>query len=200
MERSRKMKGWLGLVLGTAGGAGILLGVLQAANPIAPAPLKVGVVDLAKVVDNYQKKKDREAELNKVRDASAVQLKELQKKLEGMGSELELLDKNSPEFAAKRRTFSEKQEELVMKTRLAEREVMEKLEQYLQEVYNEILSKIAEYRAANNFDFIVRVDVRPLSTQERIVDQLDRKIILAFGKSFDVTDDVIVFLNKSYAK
>jgi len=179
---------------------GLLLTLLHAGPPAGPTPLKVGVIDLAKVVDNYQKKKDREAELNKTREAAAAQLKDLQKKIEGMASEMDLLDKNSPEFPAKRRLLSEKQEELVMKTRLAEREVMEKLEQYLQEVYNEILTKVGEYREQNNFDLIFRVDNRPLTTQERIIDQLDRKILMSSAKPLDITDDVIAFLNKSYAK
>lgn len=87
-----------------------------------------------------------------------------------------------------------------MKTRLAEREVMEKLEGYLQEVYSEILAKIGEYQDKNQFDFIFRIDTRPLTTQERIIDQLDRKLLLANAKTFDVTDDVIAYLNQSYAK
>jgi Skp family chaperone for outer membrane proteins len=176
------------------------VGVLQAGSQISPGPLKIGVVDLFKVVDGYQKKKDREVELNKARDAAAAQLKELQKKIEGMASELELVDKSSPDYPAKKRTLSEKQEELLMRSRLAEREVMGKLEQYLQEVYSEVLAKIAEYREKNNFDFILRADTRPLTTQERIIDQLDRKVIMASSKAFDVSDDVIAFLNQSYTK
>ena len=187
-------------VVALAVSGGLLFSLLHAGTPAGPVPLKVGVVDLSKVVDNYQKKKDREAELNKTRAAAAAQLKDLQKKIEGMASEMDLLDKNSPEFPAKRRLLSEKQEELVMKTRLAEREVMEKLEQYLQEVYNEILTKVGEYREQNNFDLIFRVDNRPLTTQERIIDQLDRKILMSSAKPLDITDDVIAFLNKSYAK
>jgi len=187
-------------ILAWVASGSFVLGLLHAGGPVAPSPLKVGVVDLSKVVDNYQKKKDREAELNKTRDAAAAQLKELQKKIEGMASEMELLDKSSAEFPAKRRLLSEKQEELLMKTRLAEREVMEKLELYLQEVYSEILAKIAQYRERNNFDLIFRIDTRPLTTQERIIEQLDRKILMSNAKTLDITDDLIAFLNESYAK
>jgi len=173
---------------------------LYGGSQINSAPLKVGVVDLAKVIDGYQKKKDREADLNKARETAAAQLKALQKKIESMNSEIELIDKKSPEFLTKKRELLEKQEELIMRSRLADREVQEKLEQYLQEVYSEILAKIEEYRAANKFDFIFRQDPRPLTTQERIVFQLDRKLLMASDKSFDVTDDVIAFLNQSYTK
>jgi Skp family chaperone for outer membrane proteins len=175
------------------------LSILCAGNQVSPGPLKVGVVDLFKVVDGYQKKKDREAEINKVREASAAQLKELQKKIEGMVSEMNLMDKNGPDFIAKKRQLTEKQEELLMRTRLAEREVMGKLEEYLQEVYSEVLAKIGEYREHNSFDMIVRMDSRPVTTQEPILAQLDRKLLLSSVKTLDVTDDVIAFLNQTYA-
>ncbi len=193
------MRNWFG-VAALAVSGGLLLGLLHAGTQIAPGPLKVGTVDLVKIVDGYQKKKDREAELNKVRDEAAGKLKALQKQIESMNAELDLLDKKSPDYPAKRRTFLEKQEELIMKSRLADREVSDKLEQYLQEVYSEILAKIEDYRAQNNFDFILRVDNRPLTTQERIAYQLDRKVLIASSKTFDVTDDVVAFLNQAYAK
>lgn len=178
----------------------VMSSVAHGQGQVAPAPLKVGVVDLAKVVDGFQKRKDREAELNKIREAAANQLKELQKKVEGLSAEMELLDKSSPDFMAKKKLLAEKQEELLVKTRLADREIGEKLEQYLQEVYSEILARIDEYRAQNNYDFIIRVDKRPLTTQEPIVTQLDRKVILSHAITFDITDKVIAFLNQAYTK
>jgi len=157
-------------------------------------------VDLAKVVDGYQKKKEREADLNKARETATAQLKALQKKIESMSSEIDLLDKKSTEYPAKRKELLEKQEELLMRARLADREMTEKVNQYLQEVYSEILAKIEDYRAKNNFDFIIRVDNRPLNTQESIASQLDRKTFIASSKTFDVSDDVIAFLNESLNK
>ena len=79
---------------------GLLLALSHAGAPAGPTPLKVGVIDLSKVVDNYQKKKDREVEINKAREAAAVQLKDIQKKIEGMAAQMDLLDKTSPEFTA----------------------------------------------------------------------------------------------------
>jgi Skp family chaperone for outer membrane proteins len=178
----------------------LVLGMLHAGSQVTSGPLKVGVVDLVKVVDGYQKKKDRETELNKSREAMAGQLKALQKKIESMSSEIDLLDKKSTEYPAKRKELLEKQEELLMRARLADREMTEKVNQYLQEVYSEILAKIEDYRAKNNFDFIIRVDTRPLNTQESIASQLDRKTFIASSKTFDVSDDVIAFLNESLAK
>jgi Skp family chaperone for outer membrane proteins len=186
------------LLVGAISGC-LVLSMLHAGSQISPSPLKVGVVDLFKVVDGYQKKKDREVEINKVREAAGASLKDLQKRIEGMVSELELVDKNSPDFPTRKKLISEKQEELLMKTRLAEREVMEKLEQFLQEIYSEILARIGEYQQKNQFDFIFRIDARPLTNQERIIDQLDRKLLMASAKTFDITDDVTAFLNQSYS-
>jgi len=189
---------WTGMFLAFFLCANMVCGTARAQDKAAPAPLKVGVVDLMKVVDGFQKRKDREAELNKIRDTAATQLKDLQKKVESLSSEMDLLDKNGPDFMAKKKLLAEKQEEQLIKTRLADRDIREKLEQYLQEVYSDILTRIDEYRTRNNFDFILRVDKRPLTTQEPIIVQLDRKIILSHANSFDVTDDVIAFLNQAY--
>jgi Skp family chaperone for outer membrane proteins len=194
------MKGRLIWFVTMAALGGLALGMLSAGTQVAPAPLKVGVVDLSRVADAYQKRKDREADLNTRRDAAAAQLKELQKKVEALSSEIELLDKNGPQYAAKKRQLIEKQEELLMKARLADREVLEKMEQYLQEVYSEILAKVSEYRDRNHFDFIFRLDTRPLSTQERIADQLDRKLLLSSAKAFDITEDMILFVNQPQPK
>ena len=184
-----------GVVLGA-----FLLGILQAGTSVGLAPLKVGTVDLNKVVEGFQKKKDLEAEINKLRDGAAAGLKELQKKITTLSSELDLVDKNSGQYSAKKQVILEKQEELLMRTRLAEREVSEKLAQYLQEVYSEVLAKVSEYRDKNGFDLLLRSDTRPLTAQERIGEQLDRKLLLASVKSLDVTDDFVAFLNQSYAK
>ena len=193
------MKSLFGWIVAALVSGGLVLSILHAGNQVSPGPLKVGVVDLFKVVDGYQKKKDREVEINKVREASAAQLKDLQKAIDGMVSEMNLMDKNSPDFLAKKKALTEKQEELIMRTRLAEREMMAKLEQYLQEVYSEILAKIGDYRERNGFDLIIRLDTRPLTTQEPILAQLDRKLLLSSVKTLDVTDDVIAYLNQSYA-
>ena len=184
-----------GVVLGA-----FLLGILHAGTSVGPAPLKVGTLDLTKVVEGFQKKKDLEAEINKLRDGAAAGLKDLQKNITTLSSELDLLDKNSAEYSAKKQVILEKQEELLMRTRLAEREVSEKLAQYLQEVYSEVLTKVSEYRDKNSFDLLLRSDTRPLTAQERIGEQLDRKLLLASVKSLDVTDDFVAFLNRSYTK
>jgi Skp family chaperone for outer membrane proteins len=173
-----------------------VLGILQAGNPITPGPLKIGVVDLAKVADGYQKRKERESEINKAIREAESQLKAFQKKIESMSSELDLLDRKSPEYSTKRKELVEKIEEARMRRRLAEIELNEKGTQYLQEVFSEILAKVEEYRAANNYDFILRVDNKPLTSQ----DQLVLKMVMAYNNAFDVTDDVIAYLNKSPQK
>jgi len=189
----RKMMAW---TVPVAVAGCLVLGILHAGNPISPGPLKIGVVDLAKVADGYQKRKDRETEINKAIQAAEGQLKAFQKKVESMSSEVDLLDRKAPEYSGKRKELVEKIEEARMRRRLAEIELNEKGTLYLQEVFSEILAKVEEYRAANNFDFILRVDNKPLASQE----QLLLKMVMAHNKAFDVTDDVIAYLNKSLQK
>ena len=190
------MKKGIALIVPFVALGAFVLGILHAGNPISSGPLKIGVVDLAKVADGYQKRKDRETEINKAIQEAEGQLKAFQKKIESMSSELDLLDRKATEYSVKQKELVEKIEEARMRRRLAEIELNQKGTQYLQEVFGEILAKVEEYRAANNFDFILRVDNKPLASQ----DQLVSKMVMAHNKAFDVTDDVIAYLNKSLQK
>ena len=123
----------------------------QAADPPAGA-LKVATVDLQRVVDQYQKRKDMQEDLKKFKAGTEASLKGLQKQVDAVKGELDLLNEDSPDYDRKKRELEEKREVLVLKGRLAEKEVVEKWAKGLETIYNEILDKIHDMVELGDID------------------------------------------------
>ncbi len=200
-ERSLAMFARCVLYLCFAAVAGFLSRTLPAQDQPAPKPLKIGVVDLRVLMDSCQMRKDKEAEINKRKDAEAAKLKEERKQLDGVKSELDLMPKDNPQFFEKSKEFSRKQEAFLLKNRWAEADVLELWEKTFLTVYTDILHQIESFRQKNDYDIILRYDSQPLGgAGTRVIDQLDRKVIMARAASVDVTDALIQFVNDAYAK
>ena len=169
----------------------------QAADASAGA-LKVGTVDLQRVVDQYQKRKDMQEDLKKFKAGTEASLKDLQKQVDAVKGELDLLNEGSPDYDKKKRELEEKREILVLKGRLAEKEVVEKWAKGLETIYNEILEKVDKFREKAGYDLLLRIDVAPLkaTTLEDMREHLNRKMVLSRSQAVDVTDALIKFINE----
>jgi Skp family chaperone for outer membrane proteins len=169
----------------------------QAADPPVGA-LKVGTVDLQRVVDQYQKRKDMQEDLKKFKAGTEASLKDLQKQVDAVKGELDLLNEGSPDYDKKKRELEEKREILVLKGRLAEKEVVEKWAKGLETIYNEILEKTDKFREKAGYDLLLRIDVAPLkaTTLEDMREHLNRKMVLSRSQAVDVTDALIKFINE----
>lgn len=189
---------WL-LYLGLGLFIGLFFSISQVRSQSAEKPLKIGVFDLRLLMDKCELRKDKEIEINKMKDTEAAKLKEERKELDGLKSELDLMAKDNPQLAQKSKEYARKQEALALKSRWAEADVLENWEKTFQEVYSEVLRQIEEFRAKNGYDLILRYDSQPLSgSGGRVIDQLDRKIVIARAPSIDVTDALVDFINKAY--
>ena len=178
------------------------LSIMASMSAAGEKALKVGIVDFDRIVDEYQMKKDRESELKKMQQAKQEDIQKRVKEIEALGEEIRMLDESNPERKAKRWLYAEKRALLEAARQVAGKEFEEKYKEAIEKVYNKILSEIEEFRKQHGYDFIIRVDTKPLKSDslELMSQHLDRKLILAFSKSFDVTDEVISFLNERYAK
>lgn len=172
-----------------------------AQSEAAAKPMKIGVLDLRRLMDNCQLRKDKEVEINKMKDEEAAKLKEEKKALDELKAGIDRLPKDAPDLAEKAKELTRKQEALLLKNRWAEADVLETWEKTFQSVYSDVLRMIEDFREKNNYDLILRYDSQPLGAGgARVIDQLDRKVVMARAASVDVTDALIKYVNDTYAQ
>jgi len=179
----------------------LLVSKAWAQSEAAAKPMKIGVLDLRLLMDKCQLRKDKEVEINKMKDEEAAKLKEEKKALDQIKAEIERMPKDAPNLAEKTKEFARKQEALVLKNRWAEADVLEAWEKTFQSVYSDVLRMIEDFRQKNGYDLILRYDSQPLGAGgARVIDQLDRKVVMARSASADVTDALIKYVNDTYAQ
>jgi Skp family chaperone for outer membrane proteins len=180
--------------------AGVVVASLRwAASQPAQAPFKIAVLDLRRLTDQCQMRRDKETELNRMKDAEEAKLKEQGQALDRMKAELDGLPKDDPQLAEKSKQYGRRQEEFMLRKRWAEADVLETWDKTFQSVYGDLLARVEEFREKNGYDIILRYDSQALGAGgARIIDQLDRKIVMARARSVDVTDAVVHYINETY--
>jgi len=147
--------------------------------------VKIGYVDLEKVFQEYQKKKDLETELQAEGEAKRRELAEKRQELEELQKEYEAQKLLLTEEAKK-----ERQEEIARKSEALKNfldkissQMKEKENRYTQEILSDIMKKIEEIAKREGYSFI-----------------LDRQALLyaASAPELDLTQLVITELNKEY--
>ena len=177
---------------------GLLFSRTWAGGQAQEKPLKIGVLDLRRLMDNSLHRKEKLADIDKMNADVQAKGKEQTKLLDAMKAEIEALPKDSPDVADKTKEYIHKQEELALHNRWSEADIMEKVGKMSQAVYGEILRLVDEYREKNAFDVIFQLDSQALVPGMAIVDQLQRRAVLARGNSVDVTDALIKYVNDIY--
>ena len=165
MKRTIRVLAWALVLFLAAGGA-----------PLQAAEMKIGIVDLGRVFDSYQKTKEAErtleAEGSKKTEERSKKIEEV-KKLKG---ELELL--NDKAKAEKQAVVDQKVQEL----QAFDREVRETLgrerNRVIQEILKEIDGTVKAYGRDNGYTLL-----------------LDDRALLYGTRDMDVTDAIIQLLN-----
>jgi len=158
-----------------------MLAMVVGTSGTALAADRIAFVDVAKVFDDYEKTKvfDKElAEIGKekqtIRDNLVLEIRRLK-------DELALLsDKGKSD---KQQGIDQKLRELQAFDQGAQRELGEKREKIIKEVFKDIDDVMKKYGEKNKFDFI-----------------LNERLLLFRSDKFDVTEDIIGELNARYKR
>jgi Skp family chaperone for outer membrane proteins len=179
----------------------ILLSKTWVVGQPAEKPLKIGILDLRNLMDNCQMRKDKEVEINRVKDAEAAKLNEEKKTLDGIKAEIDLMANDDPKKPDRAKDYTRKQDLWVLKNNWLQADVLESLDKALRSVYGDALRMIEEFREKNGYDVILQYDSRPLGgAGVSIRDQLAAKAVMARAASVDVTDAVTKYINEAYER
>ncbi len=138
-------------------------------------------VDLEKVFNEYQKTKDEEAKLTKVGEEKQNEIDAKLKDIDQMKADIDLMsDKEKGEMKAK---LDKKMEELRQFDRQVRVDLMRQRNEIIKGILDEIDKVIAEYGKSKGYSII-----------------FNSRALLYKNKGFDITDEVIEYLNKNYKK
>ncbi|MEW6358480.1 MAG: OmpH family outer membrane protein [Planctomycetota bacterium] len=187
------------LVGGMAVGALVVMGFLHGSavgKTESSTPLKIGVVNLEKVMTIYPPKVKLEKVWQEQKEKSQAELQALADELEALAKEIEALDRKSDEAKEKRLAMAEKQAKLQVRKAVAEQELVQRYKASIEVIYNEVLGDVEEFRRKMGYDLIIQFSGDPMASPsfEQLQMQMIRKIVLASNSSLDMTDKMIEFV------
>lgn len=163
---------------------------------------KFGFMDVRAVFEKYEKTRDREKEINDEYRAGVEEIRAQKLDLEKKRQEIDLFGPNSPERREKEREFALRAFEIQFKEEWLKEQVKDRLRKSTEEIYAEVLARVADFAAKNGLRAIFKIDEDAIDSDSR--DELKLKIhtrsVLYHQKGDDVTEPVIAFLNEEYRK
>lgn len=146
-----------------------------------PAGSNYAFVDVAGVFDGYEKTKENDKDLQEEGVQKEREREALVEEIRALKDELVLLNDDAKE--KKQEALDEKVQELQDFDRDAKRELGQKRNKLVREIFQDIDSVIQRYGERKGYDLI-----------------LNERALLYKNKKLDITEDVLKELNKGYKK
>ncbi|MEW6357822.1 MAG: OmpH family outer membrane protein [Planctomycetota bacterium] len=178
--------------------------LFRAATPVTgqEGSLKIGVIDLNRIVKDCKMGKDRVQELDVAYQEKRTELERQRDDVGKLGEELKLLDPASEEAVNKRKELAEKAALLRAQADVAASEWQRKYASAHKEVYTVIFKELDKFRKANGFHVLLRIDALELGDLDpmQVKALLRSNVVLNADPSLDVTDKIIAILDQGYVK
>ena len=138
-------------------------------------------VDIAKIVDEYQKKKDNDSVLQALGKQKEDEREAIVQEVKQMRDELALLSEDAK--AKKQEAIEEKVRGLQEFDQTVQRDLNQQRNRILKEIFEDIDATISEYGQSKELDFI-----------------FNERVLVFRAAKYDVTMDILTELNANYAK
>jgi Skp family chaperone for outer membrane proteins len=176
-----------------------------AESALAPAPVTVAIVEVARVMNGLNELKERN-DIGKIRGAELEKkLQEVEQTIKNIDAELETV---IPKNDTKRRTqaMADKFEaENLLKARFQAYKQLLDLENgdIIRDIYAKVILAVEDFAKKNNYDLVLLDDrgmmLPPVGGQERLKAIIENKRILFAKPELDITDRIITIMNNDHA-
>lgn len=166
----------------------------------APAgPVKIGLVDMTRVFNGYQKFADLRAALQADVKNTMGEGNQLKAQMEKIKEELKLLKPGSEEYIKREQDFAQIGSDLNAKGQLAKVQLQRKEAEIFQTIYGEATSVIKLYAEHFKYSMVMRFNSAEIDPEKpnTIVNGLN-KLVIYHRPQDDITDAVIDYLNRKY--
>ncbi len=165
------------------------------------AELKVGVLNLNNVFDNYDKRTAMEEDFKDVRDREEDILVEKQDSLLDLRDELQLLEQGSEARKELSAELEKKVLILQLEEEVARRNLSLKEKEYYEELYLDISEAVEAIGSEEGFDLILKKEI--IDPRSADLMELRLKIgigtVMYFSEALDITDLVTEYLNERFS-
>jgi Skp family chaperone for outer membrane proteins len=161
-------------------------------------PVRVAVIDISAVFENYDKKKDVEAKLKKEVEDKEKEFGDKQNELKKLQDQLKTLDEGTPQH--RDLTLKVRGMEYEMKNRQKEilKELRTKQMDSLKEIRDEITADIKKYAEGLNLDLVLEKQV--VGGAEGDANYFKWPFVHYAKGELDITEDIVKRLNAQYGK
>ena len=163
---------------------------------------KIGFVSLDRVLRGYDRRKDSEGDLRKLRTSLDKNLESLSAKVKRLNGEIEQLAADTPERREKEEKFTAAYREFQTANRENQRILTTRSARALQDIYADILREAEALGREGRYDIIFKTQSadRPARTHDQAVLQISQQIVLYSKPEYDISDAVVERLNRQYAE
>lgn len=160
---------------------GVILPIVLSLRISNAKELKIGVVDVEKIYNEYEKAKKAKESIQEKRTEKQLELSKKQAELKRLVDEYN--EKKSKLKESEMKEYEKKINDLTTEintfVRLTNQQLIEENRKNTQTLLNEIAKVIQDYAKTNGYDLIV-----------------DKKSLPYFSNSFDISDEIIKILNE----
>ncbi len=187
---------YLGIALALAVGVGPAYALLSMA-PIRPAV--IAFVDLQKVFNLSDGRAEAQAELEALGQKLDDQVETLRQEIKTLQADLELLVPGTPKHDEAEKTVVAAAADLLALIDFKAAKLDAKTAQSRTLVYDEIVLAAVEFAEQHDIDFILTddsiLDLRP-GTDVQVVQQMSLRRVVYANPEFDITDELIAWINE----
>lgn len=170
-----------------------------AAAPAAPAPVKIGLVDMARVFKEYNKFEDMRASLKAEMEVALAEAKKIAAEAEKVKEELKLLKPGSAEYIKRESDLAQLSSDFETKRKLANVQYQRKEAEIFQDIYIDSVGVIKLYAEHFKFSMVMRFNSAELDkTNPTSLANGLNKLVIYHRPQDDITDAVIDYLNRKY--
>lgn len=165
----------------------------------AAAPVKIGLVDMARVFKEYNKFEDMRASLKGEMEAALSEAKKIASDAEKVKEELKLLKPGSAEYVKREADLAQLSSDFETKRKLANVQYQRKEAEIFQDIYVDAVGVIKLYAEHFKYSMVMRFNSADLdkSNPTSVVNGLN-KLVIYHRPQDDITEAVIDYLNRKY--
>lgn len=164
--------------------------------------IKIGVVDISRVFEKYERRKDLDQELKDLEKKFQDEINKKKKDIINLDEETQLLDLGSESRRKNEELLERKNVELEGYAKFAERQLLRRYKESFETIYDAVVKGVETIGSKEGFDLIIKKEEPELKSGQ--ISDLQFKIgirtVLYHSKAVDVTPKVIEVLNAHYLK
>jgi Skp family chaperone for outer membrane proteins len=175
------------------------MGQTQPAAAASAAPVKIGLVDMARVFKEYNKFEDMRASLKAEMEVALAEAKKIAADAEKVKEELKLLKPGSAEFIKRETDLAQLSSDFETKRKVANVQYQRKEAEIFQDIYVDSVDVIKLYAEHFKFSMVMRFNSAELdkTNPSSLANGLN-KLVIYHRPQDDITDAVIDYLNRKY--